>query len=94
MQSIYPSTCKIYSGRAEYGRRLHPRSLYVLPNGDVLVVESIAPGTEPVTRPKSIVMHWIESMATSGGDTTNSNRITLLRDGNGDGVPNARSVFL
>jgi glucose/arabinose dehydrogenase len=73
----------------------HPRSLHVLPNGDVLVVESIAPGTEPVTRPKSIVMHWIESMATSGGgDTKNSNRITLLRDSNGDGVPTIRSVFL
>jgi glucose/arabinose dehydrogenase len=39
-------------------------------------------------------MHWIESMATSGGDTKNSNRITLLRDGNGDGVPKVRSVFL
>jgi glucose/arabinose dehydrogenase len=72
----------------------HPRSLYVLPNGDVLVVESKAPGTEPVTRPKSIVMHWVESWATSGGDTGPSNRITLLRDTNGDGVPEEKSVFL
>src|SRR5436305_11462098 len=30
----------------------HPRSLYVLPNGDILVVESKAPGTEPIKRPK------------------------------------------
>lgn len=30
----------------------HPRSLYTLPNGDILVVESKAPGTEPVKRPK------------------------------------------
>ena len=34
----------------------HPRSLYVLPNGDVLVVESKAPGIEPITRPKDFVM--------------------------------------
>ena len=72
----------------------HPRSLYVLPNGDILVVELKAPGTEPITRPKSVVMHWVEAMATSGGDTGESNRITLLRDTNGDGVPKVRSVFL
>jgi glucose/arabinose dehydrogenase len=73
----------------------HPRSLYVLPNGDVLVVESKAPGTEPVTRPKSIIMHWVESWATTGGASNQeSNRITLLRDSNGDGVPELKSVFL
>lgn len=72
----------------------HPRSLYVLPNGDVLVVESKAPGGEPVKRPKDIVMGWIESWVTSGGDSGPSNRITLLRDADGDGVPETRSVFL
>ena len=72
----------------------HPRSIYVLPNGDVLVVESKSPAIEPVHRPKSLVMGWIESMATSGGDTAPSNRITLLRDANGDGVPETQSVFL
>jgi glucose/arabinose dehydrogenase len=72
----------------------HPRSLYVLPNGDVLVVESKAPGTEPIKRPKDFIMKWVESWATSGGDTGESNRITLLRDSNGDGVPEVRSVFL
>jgi glucose/arabinose dehydrogenase len=66
----------------------HPRSLYVLPNGDVLVVESKAPGTEPVTRPKSIIMHWVESWATTGGASNQeSNRITLLHGGQ-------KSVFL
>ncbi len=69
----------------------HPRSLYVLPNGDVLVVQSKSPGTEPITRPKNFVMHWIESLATSGGDTGESNRITLLRDTNGDGLPDERN---
>jgi glucose/arabinose dehydrogenase len=72
----------------------HPRSLYVLPNGDVLVVESKAPNYDPVTRPKSLVMNWIESWVTSGGDTGTSNRITLLRDADGDGKPEIRSVFL
>lgn len=40
----------------------HPRSLYVLPNGDILVAESKSPGTQPVTRPKDIVMAWVESL--------------------------------
>ncbi|MBZ9935673.1 sorbosone dehydrogenase family protein [Mesorhizobium sp. BR1-1-16] len=72
----------------------HPRSVYVLPNGDVLVIESKAPGTEPVKRPKDIVMSWIESWVTSGGDAGPSNRITLLRDADGDGKPETRTVFL
>ncbi|MDE1150765.1 MAG: sorbosone dehydrogenase family protein [Azospirillaceae bacterium] len=72
----------------------HPRSLYVLPNGDVLVVESLAPKGEPVKRPKDLIMHWVESLATSGGQTKGSNRITLLRDADGDGVPETKTVFL
>jgi glucose/arabinose dehydrogenase len=65
----------------------------VLPNGDILVIESKAPGTEPIKRPKDFIMKWVESWATSGGDTGESNRITL-RDANGDGVPEFKSVFL
>ncbi|MEA1648253.1 sorbosone dehydrogenase family protein [Nitrospirillum sp. BR 11164] len=72
----------------------HPRSLTVLPNGDVLVVESVAPKGEPIKRPKDLIMHWVESLATSGGETKDSNRITLLRDADGDGVPDSQSVFL
>ncbi|RXG84208.1 PQQ-dependent sugar dehydrogenase [Bradyrhizobium vignae] len=72
----------------------HPRSLYVLANGDVLVVESKAPKGAPIKRPKEIVMGFVESWATSGGDSGESNRITLLRDSNGDGVPETQSVFL
>ena len=72
----------------------HPRSLYVLPNGDVLVVESKAPGTEPIKRPKDFIMKWVESWATSGGDTGESNRITLIRPGNSDGKPALQSTFL
>ena len=73
----------------------HPRSLYVLPNGDVLVVESTAPLAAPITRPKDLVMGWIESMVTSGGGEGGpSNRITLLRDADGNGQPETQSVFL
>ena len=38
----------------------HPRSLYVLPNGDILVVESKAPLLDPIKRPKDLLMGWIE----------------------------------
>ena len=44
----------------------HPRSLYVLPNGDILVVESKAPGTEPIKRPKDIIMKWVEVLGHLG----------------------------
>ena len=66
----------------------------MLPNGDVLVVESKAPPAAPIKRPKEIVMGYVESWATSGGNSGPSNRITLLRDTNGDGVPDMQSVFL
>ena len=72
----------------------HPRSVYVLPNGDVLAVESKGPGTESVRRPKDLVMGWIQSLSSGGGGDQPSNRITLLRDADGDGVPEVKSVFL
>src|SRR5258707_5928986 len=69
----------------------HPRSLYVLPNGDVLVVESNGPKA-PIHRPKDIITGWVQSFA--GAKAKDANRITLLRDTNGDGVPELRTVFL
>ena len=72
----------------------HPRSLYTLPNGDVLVVELKAPPPQPITRPKDIVMRFIEKGVTSGGDPGPSNRITLLRYNPAGGKPPTRSVFL
>ena len=69
----------------------HPRSLYVLPNGDVLVVESNGPKA-PVFRPKDIITGWVQTFA--GAKARDVNRITLLRGTNGDGVPEVRSVFL
>ena len=55
----------------------HPRSLYVLPNGDVLVVESNGPEA-PIHRPKDFVMGWVESKAGARGPS--ANRITLIRE--------------
>jgi glucose/arabinose dehydrogenase len=73
----------------------HPRSVYVLPNGDVLVVESVEPNFNSVTRPKDLVMNWVESWVTSGGDPKGpSNRITLLRDADGDGKVEVKQTFL
>ena len=67
------------------------RSLYTLPNGDILAVEPKGPN-EPVFRPKDILVGWVQSFGhnkVSGG-----NRITLLRDADGDGKPETRTVFL
>jgi glucose/arabinose dehydrogenase len=69
----------------------HPRSLYVLPNGDVLVIESNGPKA-PIFRPKDLITGWVQTFA--GAKAKDANRITLLRDTNGDGVPDLRTVFL
>jgi glucose/arabinose dehydrogenase len=69
----------------------NPRSLYVLPNGDVLVVETGGPPA-PVSRPKELIMNWVEKMAHSR--TKPGQRILLFRDTKGDGVPEVRTVFL
>ncbi len=70
---------------------LHPRLAYALPNGDVLVVESDGPHA-PINRPKDYVMGIVKGTASSG--TKAPNQITLLRDTNGDGVADVRTVFL
>ncbi|HEY0422290.1 MAG TPA: sorbosone dehydrogenase family protein, partial [Rhodopila sp.] len=69
----------------------HPRSLYVLPNGDVLVVESNGPKA-PIDRPKDIITGWVQSFA--GAKAKDANRITLLRGTKPDGTPELRTVFL
>jgi glucose/arabinose dehydrogenase len=69
----------------------NPRALYVLPNGDILVVETDGP-PGPVNRPKEFIMNWIEKQAHS--NTKAGNRILLIRDADGDGVPEQQTVFL
>lgn len=70
----------------------HPRWLYVLPNGDVLVAESSAPPKEESGGLKDWVAGKV--MAKAGASVPSANRITLLRDSDGDGVPEQRSVLL
>ncbi len=70
---------------------LHPRGLYVLPNGDVLIVEANSPGGSPTYRPKDIIAGKVKA---AGGTTgKGGNRITLVRYG-ADGKPVLRSTFL
>jgi hypothetical protein len=71
----------------------HPRWLYVLPNGDVLVAETNGP-----VRPDDNkgIKGWFFNhfQKKAGASVPSANRITLLRDADGDGVAEIRSVFL
>jgi glucose/arabinose dehydrogenase len=73
----------------------HPRWLYVLPNGDVLVAESNRPPA-PEGSAGGGLKKWVmkRMMARAGAGVASANRITLLRDADGDGVAETRSVFL
>ncbi|MGZ6005573.1 MAG: PQQ-dependent sugar dehydrogenase, partial [Candidatus Saccharimonadales bacterium] len=71
----------------------HPRWLYVLPNGDVLVAETNAP---PKPEDDKGIRAWFmkKIMMDAGASAPSANRITLLRDTDGDGVAETRSVFI
>jgi glucose/arabinose dehydrogenase len=70
----------------------HPRWLHVLPNGDVLVAETNAP-----ERPEDGkgIKGWVmkQLMKKAGAGTPSADRITLLRDADGDGVAEVRAPF-
>ncbi|TFY96276.1 PQQ-dependent sugar dehydrogenase [Ramlibacter rhizophilus] len=73
----------------------HPRWLHVLPNGDVLVAESNKPAPPDESQSRGLrawamrlVMKW------AGAGVPSADRITLLRDADGDGVAETRAVFL
>jgi glucose/arabinose dehydrogenase len=70
----------------------HPRWLHVLPNGDVLVAESNAPERPERSGPRTFVMNLV--MKRAGAGVPSANRITLLRDADGDGVAEVRTEFL
>ena len=70
----------------------HPRWIYVLPNGDVLVAESNGPGLEPAQGLRGFVMKRV--MRRAGAGVESPNRIILLRDADGDGVAETRTTFL
>lgn len=69
----------------------HPRWLYELPNGDVLVAESNSP-PRPTRGLTDIVQNWLMSWA--GAGVPSANRITLLRDTNGDGVADVKTPYI
>lgn len=71
----------------------HPRWLHVLPNGDVLVAESNKPAKEDTGFSlRGFAMGLF--MGRAGAEVPSANRITLLRDADGDGVAEIRSAFL
>ncbi len=71
----------------------HPRWMYVLSNGDVLVAETNAP---PKPDDSSGIRGWVmkKVMGKAGAGVPSPNRITLLRDADHDGVAETRTVFL
>lgn len=71
----------------------HPRWLYVLPNGDVLVAETNAPAKPDDGKG---IRGWVmkKVMGRAGAGVPSPNRITLLRDADHDGVAETRTVFL
>ena len=76
----------------------HPRWVYVLPNGDVLVAESNKPakGGNDADKDNKGIKGWVmgKVMKRAGAGVASADRIMLLRDTNGDGVADQRSVFL
>ena len=72
----------------------NPRWLYRLPNGDILVAESNAP-PKPEGK-KGGIRGWVMGlvMDRAGSAAPSANRITLLRDADGDGVAETRTAFL
>jgi glucose/arabinose dehydrogenase len=71
----------------------HPRWLYTLPNGDILVAETNAP---PKPEDTKGIKGWVMGlvMKKAGAAAPSANRITLLRDTNGDGMADVHSVLL
>lgn len=70
----------------------HPRWLYTLPNGDVLVAETNEPPRPTPSSIRGLVVSFI--MGRVGAGVPSANRITLLRDTDGDGIADIRSTFL
>lgn len=69
----------------------HPRWLYRLPNGDILVAETNSP-PRPIEGIADRVMGWL--MKRAGAGVPSANRITLLRDADGDGRAELKTPFL
>jgi glucose/arabinose dehydrogenase len=67
-----------------------PRQTLVLPNGDILVAEGRG-GNAPKLTPKDVIASYIKAKGTT--QVKSGNRLTLLRDANGDGIYEGRTIF-
>jgi glucose/arabinose dehydrogenase len=73
----------------------HPRWLLALPNGDVLVAETNAPPKPEQYQDKSLRGHFMRQFfEKAGAAVPSANRITLLRDADGDGVAEVKRPFI
>jgi glucose/arabinose dehydrogenase len=71
---------------------VHPRWLYVMPNGDVLVAETNAPPAPQEKGIRAMFMRYFFKKA--GASVPSPNRITLLRDADGDGIAETKTTFM
>lgn len=67
-----------------------PRQTIVLPNGDILVAEGRG-GNASALRPKDVIAGYLKAQGTT--QVKSGNRLTLLRDGDGDGTYEQQTVF-
>jgi len=67
-----------------------PRQTLLLPNGDILVAEGTG-GSAPLSKPKDVIAGVIKSKGTTSVES--GNRLTLLRDSDGDGSYEEQTVF-
>jgi glucose/arabinose dehydrogenase len=75
------------------GGLTHPRWLYELPNGDILVAESDNPGTDKTGGTIKAAIQGM-MMKKAGSSRGSANRISLLRDADGDGVAEMKTALL
>lgn len=73
---------------------MSPRTVYSLPNGDILVVQALKELKEPIERLKNPFFDLIFGAAHKTSKAGPTNRVTLLRDADGDGTPELKSVLL
>ncbi len=91
-EGVTPKPAEGFSVKALATGLDHPRWLYVLPNGDVLVAESDAPPQPGIGG----ISGWLMKMGMrwAGAAVPSANRITLLRDADGDGEAETKTAFL
>ena len=85
-----PTVPKGYTIRAIATDLQIPRQTLLLPNGDILVAEGRG-GNAPNLKPKDFIASYIKAQGTS--PVKSGNRLTLLRDADGDGVYEVQTIF-